>query len=40
MISAYLKKYSEGLKAISKVIQKLAGMSRFVTLDFSFSLSM
>lgn len=40
MISVYLKNYSEGLKAISKVIQKLADMSRFVTLDFSFSLSM
>ena len=40
MISAYFKDYGESLKAISKVIQKLADTKKFVTNDFSYSLAM
>lgn len=40
MISAYYKDYIESLKAISKVIQKLADKRKFVTQEFSFTLEM
>lgn len=40
MISAYYRDYVESLKAISKVIQKLADKRMFQTDDFSFTLEM
>jgi|SRR5690606_7436345 hypothetical protein len=40
MVSAYFKTYTESLKAISKVIQKLADKKKFITDDFSYSLAM
>lgn len=40
MVSAYFKTYTESLKAISKVIQKLADKKKFVTDDFSYTLAM
>lgn len=40
MVSAYLQDYIESLKAISKVIQKLADKKKFVTADFTYTLAM
>ena len=40
MISAYYKDYVESLKAISKVIQKLADKRKFQTEEYSFSMEM